>query len=201
MPDETTAKPASTKPELVVVPPPKVHVMHDIETWAKDAHTPVLLSLGATKFTAAGIIDSFHVRFDPADCQRYGLAIEADTVEWWMDEERAEARKQLHTMGKVDLYAGLDGYAMWVSATPADQLGSAWSCGSNFDNAKLKAIYQKVGIDWPFSYKQEECYRTMKNRFPDVPFERMGVHHGALDDAQSQAMHLIAINEKHELGL
>lgn len=170
-----------------------IHVMHDIETWAKDSATPVLLSIGAVKFDGETIIDRFHVGVDPVDCQRFGLEIEADTVMWWMDEARAEARKQLLELGRVDLFAALDGYAMWVRQTAKDDLGSAWGNGSNFDNAKLKSIYQKAQVEWPFSYKQEECYRTMRNRYPDVPFTRLGVHHGALDDAESQAVHLQAI--------
>lgn len=178
-----------------------VHVMHDVETLAVDSNVPVLLSLGAVKFTRTAILESFHVRFDTVDCQRHGLVIEADTVEWWMGEERADARRQLMGMGKVDLYAGLDGYAQWVRETPAHLLGSAWSQGSSFDNAKLEAIYKRIGLELPFSYRQIECYRTIRNRFADVKFKRVGVHHGALDDAHSQAAHLIQIAAAHDLPL
>lgn len=167
-----------------------IHVMHDYESWALKSTKPCLISHGAVKFDGRDIIDRFHVRIDPADCQRFGLEIEAETVEWWMDDARAEARTQLGTMGKVDLVSALGGYAQWVGETPADQLGSSWSNGSNFDNARLKEIFRITGLEWPFSYKQEECYRTMRNRFPDVGFQRLGVHHGALDDAESQAVHL-----------
>lgn len=186
-----------TKPDLKLVVPAKVHVMHDFESWALQSTRPCLISLGGVKFNGAEIVDRFHVRIDPVDCQNYGLDIEAPTVEWWMHDDRAEARKQLDAMGKVDLYAALDGYAMWVRQTAADELGSAWSNGSNFDNARLKEIYRILGLDWPFAYWQEECYRTMKNRFPDVPFSRLGIHHGALDDASSQAVHLIEISKAH----
>lgn len=180
---------------------PKTHIMHDVETWATQSSVPVLISLGAVKFTAEGVIERFHVRIDPKDCQRYGLEIEADTVEWWMDDKRQAARTQLDEMGKIDLYAALDGYQMWVASTPANELGSAWSMGATFDNVKLKTIYQKIGLEWPFGYRQEECYRTMVNRFKDVPFLRQGVHHGALDDAESQALHLIEIAKTHGIPL
>lgn len=180
---------------------PKVHVMHDYESWALKSTKPCLIELGSVKFTKTEIVDSFHVRIDPKDCQRLGLEIEAETVEWWMHPDRAEAREALDKHGKIDLYAALDGYAMWVRQTPEHLLGSAWSNGSNFDNARLKEIYRLLGLDWPFSYKQEECYRTMKNRFPDVPFLRIGVHHGALDDAQSQAIHLQTICGAHLIEL
>lgn len=178
--------------------PPKVHVMIDVETLATQSPVPVLLSLGAVKFTGTEITDRFHVRIDAVDCERYGLEIEADTVLWWMDDTRQQARTQLHEMPAADLFSALDGFAMWVNLTPEPERGSAWSCGSNFDLTKLKAIYQKVGaganvLEWPFPYNREECYRTLKNRFRDVPFQRLGVHHGALDDAESQAQHAIAM--------
>lgn len=181
--------------------PLAVHIMHDFESLAKDTDVPNLLTLGAAKFTREGIIDRFIVRFDTEDCERFGLKIEAGTVKWWFDDKRQAAREAIAALGEVDLYAGLDGYAQWINQTPTDQRGSAWSKGSNFDNAKLKSIYKKVGLEWPFSYKQEECYRTMVNRFPDVPFEPQGIGHSAIDDAVNQALHLIAICEKHGIEL
>jgi hypothetical protein len=33
--------------------------------------------------------------------------------------------------------------------------------------------------------------------FPNVPMERSGTHHNALDDAISQAKHLIEISKAH----
>ncbi len=177
------------------------HVMIDIETWAKDSAKPLPLSIGAVKFDGVTIIDRFHVGIDPVDAQRYGLDIEAGTVNWWMDDDRQEARKQLATLGKVDLFSVLDGFQLWVNTTPTSERGSAWSNGSNFDLAKLKAIYQIVGIEWPFGYKQEECYRTMRNRYPSISFNRIGVAHGALDDAESQAVHLQAICLAHGIAL
>jgi len=178
-----------------------IHVMIDIETLAKDSAIPVLLSIGAVKFDDAEIVERFHVGVEPEDCQRCGLEIEAGTVAWWLDNKRQKARDQMSELAKIDLHSALHGFAEWVAETPADQLGSVWSNGSNFDNAKLKAIFLKVGLDWPFGYKQEECYRTMCNRFPFVPFVRVGVHHGAVDDAESQAGHLQAICAVNLIGL
>lgn len=167
-----------------------IHVMHDIETWALKSNKPLLLSIGAVKFDGTEIVDRFEVGVRTADAQRYGLDIEADTIDWWMHPDRAEARQHLFELPKVDLVDALDGYCIWLNSDKA-VTGSAWANGSNFDNSKLKGIFDAVKvIEWPFPYKREECYRTMSNRFPDVPFTRIGVHHGALDDSQSQAAHL-----------
>jgi exodeoxyribonuclease VIII len=50
-----------------------------------------------------------------------------------------------------------------------------------------------------WEFWKDRCYRTIKNCYPDVPFDRRGTHHNALDDARSQALHLIAINEKYNI--
>lgn len=178
-----------------------IHTMHDIETLAKDSSIPHLLSIGAVRFDGETILEKFEVGITPESCARYGLEIEGGTVGWWLHEDRAPARKAWNDLGKVDLFAALSGFADWCNQVPTDARGSIWSNGSNFDNAKMKAIFQRVGIEWPFGYKQEECYRTLRNRFPDVPFNRIGTHHGALDDSESQAVHLQAICAAHGITL
>ena len=122
------------------------HIMGDIETLAK-SNKAVLLSLGGVKFDGDKIIDRFHVGIDAADCQRYGLEIDADTVMWWLHPDRDAARQELHTLGKVDLFAALDGFAIWVRETPDSERGSFWGNGATFDNVKLKAAYDAVGLD------------------------------------------------------
>lgn len=178
-----------------------IHVMGDIETWAKDSHIPLILSLGAVKFDGEEIVERFEIGIDPVDAQRHGLEIEADTVLWWMKDEQAEARKRLEMLPKIDLFSALDGFALWVKQTPLDQFGDFWGNGAVFDNAKLQQIYRKVGVEWPFSYRQDACYRTLKNRCPDVEFVRAGTLHSAVDDAESQARHLQAICKARGLAL
>jgi len=41
--------------------------------------------------------------------------------------------------------------------------------------------------------KCEEINRTIKAQHPDVPLTHVGTHHNAVDDAESQARHLIAM--------
>lgn len=179
---------------------PLVHVMHDIETFST-ANNPVIFALGACKFTTEGVIDRFEIGIDPADCQRLGLHIDAGTVMWWMHDDRAEARKYLNEIGKIDLFAALDGYSMWLNQTPKEALGSMWANGATFDHVKLGSAFKACGLPLPWHYRQEECYRTISNRFKDVKFERQGIAHGPLDDSLSQAFHLVEINKAHGLSL
>lgn len=68
-----------------------------------------------------------------------------------------------------------------------------WGNGSDFDNVILRNAYAAIGSTYPWRYNDNMCYRTIKNLAPDVKMARQGVHHNALDDARSQALHLIAI--------
>jgi len=169
-----------------------IHVMGDLETLATTPNA-LIMSIGAVKFDADKIIDRFHVGVELKDAQRYGLEIDADTVMWWMDPEREAARKALVEVGRVDLWSALDGFAMWVAQTPLDEQGDMWGNGATFDNVILKNAYTKVGLDYPFSYKQDACYRTMSRRLPELKVDRIGVHHSPVDDAETQAVHLQAI--------
>lgn len=167
-----------------------VHVMVDLETLGPS----LIVSLGAVKFTGEAIVDKFHVGIDPVDAERYGLKMDAGTAwNYWADPRRDEARKRLFELPKVDIYAALDGFALWINETPTDDQGSLFGNGATFDNVKLKAAYDAVGISYPIHYRKDECYRTLKNRFPDVKYQQIGVAHDALDDASSQALHLIEI--------
>lgn len=165
------------------------HIMVDIETFGKSNKT-VIPWLGAVKFDADTVIGRFSVGIDPADCQRYGLEMDADTVMWWMHPDRDEARKQLVDTPKVDLHSALSGFALWAQETAPDKRGDLWGNGATFDNVKLKAAFDAAHIKYPFSYKQDACYRTMKNRCPDIEFLRVGTFHNPVDDAFSQAVHL-----------
>jgi hypothetical protein len=66
-----------------------------------------------------------------------------------------------------------------------------WGNGASFDCVILGNAYRAVGDEPPWKYFNERCYRTAKAMLPAVPFERIGTHHHALDDAASQAQHLI----------
>lgn len=166
------------------------HVMADIETLGL-ADDCVILSIGGVLFDGTTIYDKFHVGIDPVDAERYGLKVDAGTAwNYWCDPKRNEAREKLFAMPKVDLYAALDGFKQWVLQTPSEERGSLWGKGATFDNVRIKNAYAAVGIESPFNYRQDECYRTLANRCPHVGYKQVGVAHDALDDAVSQAHHM-----------
>jgi 3' exoribonuclease, RNase T-like len=61
----------------------------------------------------------------------------------------------------------------------------------------LRHAYEACGIKAPWSYRYDFCYRTMYRNFPSAePYRAEGVKHNALDDARSQAKHLISIMKR-----
>lgn len=53
----------------------------------------------------------------------------------------------------------------------------------------LRECYKRHGLFAPWGYRNDMCYRTLKNLRPDIAFGPHGTAHNALDDAVAQARH------------
>ena len=169
--------------------------MLDLETFGNTTES-VIVAIGAVKFEPHANTrrypaklddDGFYVNVCPRDCQNYGLEISADTVLWWLDQS-AEAREAITKPEKIPLKDALSQFSDWL---PDDAV--VWGNGSDFDNALLARAYEKTGLKVPWSFRNNRCYRTIKNLLPNIKIQREGNHHNALDDAKSQALHLTTI--------
>ena len=69
-------------------------------------------------------------------------------------------------------------------------------------NTAIVAIgaYRACGMPQPWPFWNNRCFRTVKNIFSQVPAPRHGIAHHALDDAERQARHLIAIHHHATQG-
>jgi len=177
----------------------KRNYMLDIETLSY-ASNAAITSIGvvAFDFESKVITDAFYEVVDLQSSVAAGGVIDADTVMWWMkqsDEARAEFAKPSSHLAAVlhDLTLWMDLHGLAKSDR------CIWGNATTFDNVILANAYSSVGMDKPWSYSSDRCYRTIKNLAPHIKLERVGTHHNALDDAKSQALHLINLYE--ELGL
>lgn len=181
-----------------------VHVMLDLETWGSGPKA-LPVSIGAVKFDDVSILDRFHVGIDVKSLPRdLGCIIDPDTMLWWMDEERADARREWLALEKVDIRTALEGFWLWYESTPGDEIPldpadaphaygeklPIWGNGATFDNVILRNAYDACGMEYPAPFWKDWCYRTVKNLRPDIKLQRVGTHHSAVDDAESQARHL-----------
>ncbi len=174
------------------------HIMLDLET-LDTTSSAVVISIGAVAFDPEtdALGDKFYVEMteDTAAQQARGRTISGDTVRWWM--RQGQAAQQLFAspappgVTRVTTYEALSGFSLFVAAN-GDRDAELWGNGADFDNAVLGSLYDAFGIRKPWSYGRNRCYRTMKNIGvgPRKPQVREGVHHNALDDAITQAVHL-----------
>lgn len=158
----------------------------------------VIISIGATKFDENGSYgEPFYTRIDPKSSMNAGFSIDADTILWWMrqsDEARADFQKESFHVSHA-----LQKFAQWCDNEDAKERDNCncanielWGNGANFDNAILKAAYDKLNLEAPWDFWSDRCYRTMKAMYPHIKMpKRVGTHHNALDDAISQVNHLI----------
>lgn len=163
------------------------HVMVDLETMGT-GNEAAIVSIGAVKFDpmGSGIDDAFYVGVSLASSVAFGLKTDPGTVLWWMDAERDLARKALLASDFVDLPTALEGVAMWIG----DKSLPVWGNGATFDNVILRNAYIKVGFDCPWSFRDDRCYRTLKNLAPGIDVPNVGTLHQALNDATAQAQHM-----------
>ena len=180
------------------------HVMIDLETLSL-ADNALILSLGAVKFDPNAkpigdkheLIDAFYVAIDPTSCQQFGLHIDAGTVMWWLQQDRADARAALLGTRMHDLPTALEAFGMWYGP---DSLPT-WGNGAAYDNVVLKNAFKAINQPRPWHYRDDRCYRTVRALAPGVPMTDVGTAHVALDDATAQAYHLQDIVQHLGLAL
>lgn len=170
----------------------QLECMVDLETLGT-GNNAVILSIGACHFYPSAESpkeDAFEVFIDPASCVELGMAMDPRTVMWWMAPGRGEARDLLmrNMENAVHIRDALHRFSAWIGRDKP-----VWGNGATFDNVILRNAYQLAGIECPWSFWNDRCYRTMKNQAPAVKMHRQGTHHSALWDAVSQATHLQAV--------
>jgi exodeoxyribonuclease VIII len=161
------------------------NVMLDLETMGNGCDAAIV-AVGAVRFDENGVSDKFYEIVDLQSSIDAGLKMDAGTVLWWMGQSDS-ARSQLMRPG-LSLERVLYLFAQWIGD---DAL--VWGNGASFDNAILSNAYRKTALDQPWKFWNDRCYRTVKNMHPHIKMQRQGTYHCAVDDAESQALHLIEI--------
>ena len=176
-------------------------IMLDLETLGT---TPgcLILSIGAVAFDPHGdsLGDKFYVVINRKSMARNYeddfvqplFKAEPETEQWWnsqTEEAKQVLRDSEDATKSVPVISALDSFANFVSLHGSKK-AKIWGNGSDFDNAILATTYRKLGMPVPWQFWNNRCYRTLKSLVPKCKMERTGVHHNALDDACSQALHL-----------
>lgn len=165
-------------------------IMLDLETLGTRPGS-VIVAIGAAYFGGGTIKGTFYETIDPQSCQDTGFSFDASSICWWLRQSEEARKTTFPEKGANHIFDALTNFADWYRAC-GDTL-KIWGNGATFDNVLLSEAYRIVGMRQPWSHRNSVCYRTIKDAFPGVPFERVGTHHNALDDAISQAHHLMRI--------
>jgi exodeoxyribonuclease VIII len=167
------------------------NIMIDLETMGTGP-AAAIVAIGAVEFdlVSGELGREFYEAVSLPSSMESGGRVDADTVLWWLrqsDEARALFRAPAHR-----LYEVLEQLAFFMAEFAGPEV-KVWGNGAAFDNVVLAGAFDRAGLDRPWKYSNDRCYRTVKALHPEVPMERTGTHHNALDDAISQAKHLIVM--------
>lgn len=168
-----------------------LNFMLDIETYGTTPDS-VIRSIGCVAFSPQGIVDEFY-RVLSED--QSGRVIQKETYNWWKSQPE-EAQAAFRVENKETLQEALLLLSEFISGASrgySNTVSGVWGCGSDFDNVIVAHAYRQLGIDMPWKFWENRCYRTMKSLAPKLKIQRQGVFHNALDDAKSQALHLLQI--------
>lgn len=177
--------------------------MIDLETLGTRAGC-ALLSIGAVEFdpVAGELGAEYYAVTSRYSCARRGLFEDSATLAWWGGQPE-EAREVLRLASDPEtsqtLPQALGGLNKYLFALAAPRDLRLYGNGADFDNPILAAAYAAAEMEFPVRFGGR-CYRTLKSldelfgsAFEAPRLERQGTYHNALDDAKTQALHLIQI--------
>lgn len=78
---------------------------------------------------------------------------------------------------------------MWLATNFTDKF-TIWSNGASFDIPILANAFRKAGMNVPWKFWNERCFRTVKSIYSDIKSPVTETAHNALDDAMNQLQHL-----------
>ena len=130
----------------------------DIETLGTDDRS-IVLSIGAVYFNKTGIGQSFYRVLDIARQIELGRVINEESLQWWARQSE-EAKAILNEKGDPvqDVLLAFNEFAS-IFGTDV----KVWGNGATFDNVIVSTLYKDMGMERPWRFTNDRCYRTLKN--------------------------------------
>ena len=162
------------------------HVMLDFETFGTKRNA-VIVQVGAVFFdpVTGELGASFKMNVNPASHVQAGGVMDAETVQWWM-QQSDEARASILEKGE-DVTVVMNALNLFLA--PAKRI---WS-HATFDFVLLLETLRMLKINPLFSYKAGLDIRTLTFLAGSSPSKtpREGTHHDALDDCKHQVKYCV----------
>lgn len=166
------------------------NIMIDVESMGTGPDG-ALIGIGAVFFDerTGQLGDEFYRTINLATAVAAGGEIEAATVMWWLGQD--EVARNAVRFNTYHIQEALEDFCTYVKKGGIDV--QVWGCSPTFDCLKIERALKRLGMQIPWKYFNERCYRTIRERNRSVEQdERTGLHN-ALDDAKFQASHLLKI--------
>lgn len=177
-------------------------VMIDIESLSTKPNA-VVLSVGAVAFNCRVNEEKnreyFHEIIGTKEIWQeqvmFGRHKCKDTVAWWK-KQLPKAKEIFKTASCESTYEMLEKLSKFIKRQHPN--ADIWSNGANFDGVILRSLYETYGLECPWKYHQEQCFRTYKRHMALVQdnWEFEGVQHNALADAKHQTKILVDLVRK-----
>lgn len=177
-------------------------IMTDIETFGKSPDGAIV-AIGAVQFDKVnGITKEFYVNVNLESNVKANRKIDAQTVEWWLQQSK-EAQQALFAEPRKDLDAALTLLSNFIVEDKAAKEHAIWANGVTFDLVILRSAYESFKMKCPWSYRDEMCLRPIRFLgslkgldYSDFIKTMSGTKHNALDDAKVQAQYLLEFMSK-----
>ena len=165
--------------------------MVDLETLATSPDA-VILTIGAVTFDPASnrIFDKLYHRVDIESCDRLGMTVNDDTVEWWSKQAADVQTEAFAEDNRLPIEEVIEKFHKF-----AWNCDAFWSHGATFDLVILDCYYRKLNKTPPWNFWQIRDTRTLFDLGYDPEMPKEGLHN-ALEDASRQAIGVQTIYKK-----
>ncbi len=189
-----------------------VRIMFDIETLSTSPNACVL-SIGAVVFGSLHETKAhptypreFYVNVNDPDGQ-----IDLSTILWWFKQSPEAQQRVLGE--RAPLHEALKKFFCWCSMHATGTLNEIqdrksanvefWSRSPSFDEVILETAYRRSGVLSPFFHRWSRDCRTIE-MIAGLPYDptlyRTALAHDALEDARTQAKHVMACFAKLQIN-
>jgi hypothetical protein len=164
-------------------------VMVDLET-LDNTPTSVIVSIGAVRMNldTLKLEETFTRVVDPRS--QPTSTVGADTVMWWFSQSQ-EARAAIFDSYQFPIKEVLNNFNEFLHTKQNGERPTIWGNGANFDNVILRNAYRACGLEAPWPYWNDRCYRTARALLGDKTKAKSITAHNALADAKQQAEQLL----------
>jgi len=173
------------------------HVMLDLETMGNKSNS-VICSLGAVEFDieTGETGREFYTRIDMQSCLERGLIVNADTVEWWLQQSE-KARMAIATGEKKNIAQALYEFKLYLEKLGANTV-QIWGNSARFDMGILEDAHRACNLKEPWNFRCERDVRTLVSFAPQVKehYPKTGIEHEPIDDCKFQIGYCTSIWQK-----